>query len=682
MVLEKIRNKSGLLLVVIGLGMFAFLAGDFFSSLNGGPSSANNVGDVNGESVDIKDFETRVQTAFENQSQNNPNIDVAQIRNSVWNQIVRDMIFQKEFDELGLIVGSEEAFDMIQGDNIYPSIQQTFINPETGLFDKARLIQYLKEDIYNDETGASLDRWLQFERAIVKEKLNNKFVNMVSKGLSISEWEKNISSLNQNENRSISFLEIPFKTIDDSLVSISDKELMTYMRNNEERYQQEESRDIEYVVFSVDPSNEDKLAAENWINDVITDFANASDDQSFINNNSDSPSSILTFVSESDLDKDTESLYNSKVGTVVGPYSVGFNKLRVAKLVDVQNRPDSVKARHILISSEDAIAKIDSVKKLIENGASFASLAKNLSEDTGSGSEGGNLGWFAEGRMVAQFNEACFTSDREKLKVVTTQFGVHLIEVTNRSKTSRKVKVGFIDRDIYASNETYQEVFSKAGRFAAGSTSLIEFNESLVKQNLTRRIADNLTVTSTNIAGLENPRSLIKWVNEASQGDVSEIFEFGNKFVVALLTKVREKGLQDLEDVRAELESLVRTKKKGEMLLDQLSSATDLDQSASEYGVSVKTASGLTFANNQVAGLGNEPFVVGASFAVDKGQTTNPFLGKNSLFMVRVDDVTPVSSQNNIDGVLLSSLRSKTNFQLYQALEDLSEINNNLSLFY
>ena len=151
--------------------MFAFLAGDFFSSLNGGTSAVNNVGDVNGESVDIQDFEKRVQTAFENQSQNNPNIDVSQIRISVWNQLVRDMIFEKEFSEIGLTVGSEEAFDMIQGDNIYPSIQQTFINPETGQFDKARLIQYLKEDIYNDETGDALDRWLQFEKAIVKEKL-------------------------------------------------------------------------------------------------------------------------------------------------------------------------------------------------------------------------------------------------------------------------------------------------------------------------------------------------------------------------------------------------------------------------------------------------------------------------------------------------------------------------------
>lgn len=682
MVLEKIRNKSGLLLVVIGLGMFAFLAGDFFSSLNGGASAVNNVGDVNGESVDIQDFEKRVQTAFENQSQNNPNIDVSQIRISVWNQLVRDMIFEKEFSEIGLTVGSEEAFDMIQGDNIYPSIQQTFINPETGQFDKARLIQYLKEDIYNDETGDALDRWLQFEKAIVKEKLNNKFINLVSKGLFVSDWENNVINISQNEIRNISFLEIPFKTIDDSLVSVSDSELKAYMQKNEDRYQQEESRDIEYVVFSVDPSTEDKLAAQNWIQDVITDFENAKDDQSFINNNSDSPSSLLSFVAKSELDKDTESLFESKVGTIVGPYSAGFNKLRVAKLIDAQNRPDSVKARHILISTPDAVAKIDSVKNLIENGASFASLAKNLSEDSGSGADGGNLGWFAEGRMVAPFNDACFSSDRTKLKVVTTQFGVHLIEVTNRSKSSKKVKVGFIDRDIYPSNQTYQEVFAKAGKFAAGSANLTEFNESLVSQNLTRRIADNLTTSSTSIAGLDNPRPLIKWANESNEGDVSEIFEFNNKFVVALLSKIRNKGLQELEDVRSELDVIVRNEKKGQMLLDQLSDVTDLDQSALEYGVAVKNASGLTFANNQVPGLGEEPFVVGAAFAMENGQTSKSFLGKNSLFIVRVDNITPPSSNNNADDFLLSSLRNKTNFQMYQSLEDLSEINNNLSSFY
>ncbi|MDA8956443.1 SurA N-terminal domain-containing protein, partial [Flavobacteriales bacterium] len=153
-----------------------------------------------------------------------------QVRNSVWNQLVRDMIFQKEFDKLGLIVSSDEVFDMIQGDNIYPSIQQTFINPETGQFDKARLLQYLKEDIYNDETGEALERWLSFEKAIVKEKLNSKFINLVSKGLSISDWEMNATSASQSETRNISYLEIPFKTLADSLVTVSDSELKSYMK--------------------------------------------------------------------------------------------------------------------------------------------------------------------------------------------------------------------------------------------------------------------------------------------------------------------------------------------------------------------------------------------------------------------------------------------------------------------
>ena len=681
MVLEKIRSRSGLLLLVIGVGMFSFLGGDFFSSINGGPSSPTSVGDVDGESIEIQDFEKSVQTSFQNQSQSNPNVDVSQVRNSVWNQLVRDMIFQKEFDHIGLVVGSDEVFDMIQGDNIYPSIQQTFVNPETGQFDKARLLQYLKEDIYNDESGEALDRWLQFEKAIVKEKLNSKFINLVSKGLFISDWEMNSTSASQSETRDISYFEIPFKTLADSLVTVSDSELKSYMKKNQDRYQQDESRDIEYVVFSVDPSNDDKASAQMWINDVITDFTNAKDDQSFINKYSDSPSTMLTYVDESGLDKETESLFNAKVGTIVGPYSAGFNKLRVAKLIDIENRPDSVKARHILISTSDAVAKIDSIKSLIENGASFANLAKSLSEDTQSGLDGGNLGWFQEGVMVSQFNDACFSSDREKLSVVNTQFGIHLIEVTKRSRTSKKVKIGFVDRDIYASNQTYQEVFAKAGKFAAESSNKSEFNESLVKQNLTKRIADNLTSSSTNIAGLDSPRSLIKWANEASEGEVSEIFEFNSKFVIALLSKVRKEGMQDLEDVRTELETAVRTEKKGKMLLDQFSDATDLNQSATEYGVSVKTATGLVFSSNQVTGLGKEPFVVGASFAVDKGETTKAFLGNNSLFMVRVDEVTP-ALLNGSDDVLITVLRSKTNFQLYQALEELSEVTNNISTFY
>ena len=670
-------------MIVIGLGMFAFLAGDFFSSMNGGASGSNIVGEVGGTTIDIQEFNNRVETSFNNQRQSNPNINIDQVRSSVWNQIVRDEIFNKEFEKLGLVVGSDEIFDMIQGENVYPTIQQTFINPETGEFDRGRLLQYLKEDIDNDETGDARARWAQFEKAIIKERLTSKYNSLIAKTLFVSNWESEINANFINETRNVSYISIPFKTIADSLVKVSDSELLAYMKSNSDDYKQEASRDIEYVVFDVNPSADDRIAAQNWINDIKADFANTKDDQNFVNKNSDAPLTNLTFVKKDALNKETESLFDAAVGTVIGPFEQGRNKFRLAKLVETQNRPDSVKARHILLSTPDAMERIDSIKNLIENGASFAKLAKDLSEDTQSALEGGNLGWFAEGRMVAEFNEVCFSANKGDLETVVTQFGVHLIEVVSKSKLSKKVKVALLDRDVLPSNQTYQTVYTQAGKFAAENDNDEEFNESSVNQNLTKRIADNLTSNSTVIAGLQNSRPLIKWANEASLGTVSQVFEFDNKFVVATLVKIRKEGLQDVDEVRAQVETIVRNQKIGEMLLDQLFEASNLQTISTEYGVDVNTVNDISFSTTQVPVLGQEPSFVGACFSVDQGQTTKPFLGKSSLFVVNVDKVNESNAENLVSPEsLLSTLRNKTNFQIYQSLEALTDIEDNRSLFY
>jgi peptidyl-prolyl cis-trans isomerase D len=467
------------------------------------------------------------------------------------------------------------------------------------------------------------------------------------------------------------------------MIDVSDAELNSYIKDNSDKYQQESSRDIEYVVFSVNPSEDDRVSSKKWINDIKSDFANTDDDQNFINKNSDSPLSNLIYTNKDGLSKETESLFDAKVGTVIGPFESGFNKFRLAKLIDTQNRPDSVKARHILISSADAIEKIDSIKALIENGASFSKLAKDFSEDTQSAIDGGNLGWFSEGAMVAEFNEVCFSTKKGQLETAITQFGVHLIEVVSQSKLSKKVKVGILDRDVLPSNQTYQLAYTKAGKFAAENSNTQEFNASLVDQNLTKRIADDLTENSTVIAGLQNSRSLIKWANEADLGDVSQVFEFDSRFVVASLVKIKEEGLQDLEDVRAEVETLVRDQKRGEMLINQLENYSDLQTISQEYGVEVKSVDGLLFSNSQVPLIGQEPSFVGASFSVEKGQTTKPFLGKNSLYVVSVDDVNISASESLVSSEsLISTLRGKTAFQLYQSLQDLTEIEDNRSLFY
>ena len=683
--LESIRNRSGLLFVVIGVAMFAFIMMDLMSSQRGGASVDLSVGEVYGEEIDVQEFEARVQRQFDVQKQNNPNIEVEQVRNSVWTLLTRELVFQKEYDASGISVCNEELFDMIQGPDPYPTIKESFTNPETGAFDIARLLQYLKEDMDNDPTGQARAQWVQFEEALYKERLNRKYSNAIAKGLHVSDYEAAQSYQAQSEVRNVSYVAVAYRSIADSLVPVTDNELYDYMNANSENYQQDASRTLEYVVFAVNPSKEDDAAALDWAKDIKEDFASAEDNEAFVRRYSDVTNTRMIYADKETLGVSTLPLFDAAVGTVVGPFQEGRNNYRLAKLVDVQNRPDSVQARHILLTDANAQTTADSLKNLIEQGASFSKLAESFSQDPGSASSGGDLGWFPEGRMVAEFNEACFSGKRGELQVVASQFGIHLIEVTKKSKSVKKVKIAFVDRNVVPSNETYQGIFTQAGKFAAENSNSEQFNQSAMDNNLSKRIADNLLESTQTISGLDNPRQMIRWAYEAQVGQVSDVMEFGNKFVVATLTQIKEEGMQELEEVRASVEAIVRNEKRAEMLINQLSGVTDLNTLSSDYSVEVKTVEGMTFNNNNVSGLGEDPAFVGAAFAVPESAVTAAFAGLNAVYVVRVDQVITapaITDNSSFSQVSKINLQSRANNEAYQALEDLAEIQDYRAKFY
>jgi peptidyl-prolyl cis-trans isomerase D len=682
--LENIRNRSGLLLVVIGLAMLAFILTDLLSSSNGAVSTDLVLGEVGDEEIDYQAFEQRVQQALEAQRASNPSVNVDQIRNSVWNQVVRETILNNQYNDLGLEVSSSELFDMVQGDNPYPTVEQSFTNPETGQFDRARLLQFLKEDINNDETGQAMQQWLNFEEAIRKERQNNKYNALVAKGLSASDWEAQLTKKHQSEIRNVSFVQIPFQSIPDSLISVTDSDLKSYIKENSSKYQQTASRTIEYVVFNVSPSADDKNDAQDWIQDVKSDFSQTDNDELFVRKNSDVFKRVM-FVSKDDLTDDVKSLSTAQAGTVIGPLKQNANTLRLAKLVEKASRPDSVKARHILITTPDADVKIDSLKNVISKGQSFATLAEKFSQDQGSAVKGGDLGWFTEGLMVEEFNNACFSARKGELVVVNTQFGTHLIEVVDKSKSTEKYKVAYLDRQITYSTTTYQNVFAKAGKFAAENSDYEQFDASATAENLSKRIADELQESTISIPGLENPRELVRWAYKSEVGDVSDVFEFGNKIVVATLTSIKKEGLKDVEDVRAEVETLVRNQKKSERLMEELSGYSSLDEISSNYGSTINTAEGLNFSSTQVPNLGDQPEFVGAAFAVEQGQVSGVFTSKKAVFTLKVDKVIAAAENSdfsNAKNSIINSLQSRSSFQAYQALVELFDVKDNRAKFY
>ena len=465
---------------------------------------------------------------------------------------------------------------------------------------------------------------------------------------------------------------------------MSDSDLKDYLNENSSTYQQDASRELEYVVFNVSPSNDDREDAFRWMEDIKSDFSKTEDDERFVRKNSDVFNRVL-YISESELVDNIKSLATSSKGTIIGPYSQSINVIRLAKLVDVADRPDSVQARHILLSGQSAQTKIDSIKSLVEKGQSFTQLAQDFSEDQGSKANGGDLGWFKEGTMVPEFNDACFSSNKGELKIVTSQFGVHLIELTGKSKSSKKYKLAFLDRQISYSNNTYQSIFAEAGKFAAENTNYQQFNESVLNQNLSKRVADGLLESTNTIPGLDNPRELVRWAYQAKIGQVSDVFEFGNKIVVATLTSIKNEGLIDLEDIRSTIEPIVRNNKKTEMLLNDLADLSSLDEVASNYGVEIENAEGLNFSSSQVPTLGNEPAFVGAAFALNEGQTSTAFSTSKAVCVVKVDKVisSPESGDySSVKNSLLTNLQGRSTYQVFQALLENTEVIDNRAEFY
>tara|TARA_B100000513_G_scaffold186309_1_gene107956 strand:- start:301 stop:2346 length:2046 start_codon:yes stop_codon:yes gene_type:complete len=678
--LDSIRKRSGLILVVVGLALFAFVIDpSAFGVDYNSPDSLGEVGDVE---IEYNTFEQRVQTTIDAQRVSNPNVNVDQIRNSVWNQVVRETILNNQYNNLGLEVTSTELFDIVQGDNPYPAIVNSF-KTEDGQFNRRGLLQYLKEDINNDETGGALERWLKFEKDLLKERQNNKYNALVAKGMSVSDWEAQLTKKHQSEVRNVSFIQIPFHNIPDSLISITESDLKSYIKKNSSKYQQASSRSIEYVVFNVNPSNEDRKDAEDWIKDIKSDFYKAENDELFVRKNSDILNPVV-FVTKAELTDEIKSISSAKVGTIIGPYKLA-NTFRLAKLVDKASRPDSVKARHILITTNDADAKIDSIKNIISKGQSFAELAEKFSQDQTTSLKGGAPGWITEGKMPSKFTESCFTGRTGNLIIAKDNYGTHLIEVLDKSKSLEKYKVAYLDRQITYSSRTYQNIFAQAGRFAAENSNYEQFDASASAENLSKRIADELQESTISIPGLENPRKLVKWAYNSEVGDVSDVFEFENKIVVAALTSIKKDGLKDLEDIRAEVETIVRNQKKSEILIEEISSYSSINEISSNYGSKIKSVQGLNFSSTQVPNLGDQPEFVGATFAVEEGQESEVFASKNAVFVLKVDKVIPAAENSdfsNAKNSIINNLKGRSSYQVYQALVELFDVKDNRAKFY
>ncbi len=699
--LQNIRNRGGLMIaIVIGLALGAFILGDM---LNSGSKlmrpSQMKIAEIDGESIQYPDFQKKVEELSEVYKMNTQQTQIdentwEQIREQVWQGYLQENIVGKATENLGVSVSAEELFDLIQGSNPHPIIRQLFKNQKTGEVDKSAIIQFLKS-LNNNASPAQKTYWLYIEKQIKQDKLNSKYNNLVAKGLYVTTDEAKKSLAAKNKSANFQYVALAYSSIPDADAKVSEQDLKAYYEKHKDEYKQEKTRRIEYVTFEVTPSEADKVATQKWLNDSKTEFAATTDNQQYINVNSDTRFDP-TFSKKEELPAALSLwAFGAQPGDFYGPYFEN-GEFKLAKIDQFKMLPDSVQASHILLnpqtygSAEKTKALADSLKRNIELGGNFAEVAQKYSEDPGSKSKGGDLGWFKRKQMVPEFEEAAFSGEVNKLYVVATRFGFHIIKPTKKGKETNQVRLAILTKKVEPSSETYQKIYSEASKFASENQTVDAFNKAIVTEKLDKKIA-TLKENDRTVTGLESSRQLVRAAFTAEQGKMcvnnegSTIFEFGNKFVVASMTAATEEGTSTFEEAKIRVELAVRKEKKAQMLADKLKSAgSDLASAASRLSTEVKEANGVNFNSYSIPSLGFEPAVIGTVCSLPEGKVSAPIEGNNGVYIAKVTSFTTgtdadLKAEKNR---VAQTLGYRAGSQVFESLKKVSEIVDKRSKFY
>ncbi len=686
--LEKIRNRAGIgITIFIGLALVAFVLGDAVksgSSIMRG--NQQEIAKIDGKSVDYKEFQKKIDDLTDIYKLNSGSTSIdqkttEQIREQTWMGLVRNYTMKEIYEKLGIDVTSNELFDLVQGENPHQIIQSLFRDQKTGTINRPALIQFLKFQQTNT-SGPEHNYWLFVENQIVEERSFTKYNNLLIKGIYTTTDEAKLSLEAKNKRVNIEYVGKQFSAVSDSTVKVSTAEAEKYYAAHKEKFKQEATREIEYVLFPVVASKSDEDKVVKWITDIKTEFAAVEDPAAYVNINSDKQFDP-SFFKQSELAPNiAEFAFNGKAGDIYGPYKEGqsWNLCKIQKFEDL---PDSVNARHILIrvASQAELAqaksKADSIKRVLTLGGDFNALARKYSNDEGSAVKGGELGWFKRGMMVKPFDDAAFFGKVNEYQVVNSQFGVHIIQVTKRGNTAKNVQLATIVRNIEPSSQTYQQTYSGASKFAAENRDLATFRAAVTKLGLNKRLA-NLQEADKEVTGLENSRVLVRAVYKSEVGkpvissEGTPIFELGTQFVVAMLSSIQEKGYSDFSTAKPTIELAIRKEKKTEQLKEKMAGKTDLSSLASLLGTTVGQAQDITFESYSIPGLGAEPVIAGVASVLEVGSVSKPVEGLNGVYVVKAtavnkgtnNDIAAEKYQNKM------ALGYRVSVQAFEALKE------------
>ncbi|MCQ2251568.1 MAG: SurA N-terminal domain-containing protein [Bacteroidales bacterium] len=700
--LTSIRSKGKLIAICVGGALLAFVLGDF---INSGATifgaSMTKMGEINGNTVDYNDFMNKVRSREEftkiiNQMPTLESEASDQIREYCWQQEIRMNTIGEFAKKQGIRVTDEEIQTLINFGNVTTSMYQ-LASRQTGAYNPSYFSRLASGATSGNVTDMFV--WNTLEKDMRDERQLVKYVGMVSAGLYVTKAEVEQEFANRTQMSDIKYVAIPYSDIKDDEVKVSDADIMAVFNQNKGRYelmQSQESRDIAYMSYNIIASDKDSADALKIANEIAAGFDNvdAASVKDYVNSKSDVPYVNYNY-SKGDITNDVVDslMFSQQPGFVYGPYVEG-GYYKSARLINKQMLPDSVEISHILIqhvSSDFSKTKYraDSILDVYNQGIDFNALAAEYSMIQGAKLDSGKLGWMDQNTRFfpEEVHNACFTIEKGKTAVLQSDYGYHIIKVTNKTALKEKVSVGFASVAIHPSKQTRQEYYAKASMFAGTNRTPEQFKSAVEKDNLP---VLNASVYSSQRAvnGVENSRELVRWAfNEDLCHQVSEVFEFGDRYIVAALMAVHPKGVVVLNDRKLECQTEAYNNAKGDVIVNKLGKPSSVDAVAAQMGKTVQEASNVNFEANQIAGMAFEPNVIAVAASLGQNQVSAPIKGKNAVYVVQNVSLTPAQAIQPINvttdqNKMMMDVRNRAAYQVIQVSQKLGNIDDRRAKFF
>ena len=665
--LQSIRNHGTILLVVVGVAMLVFILGDF---LNSGSSFFNknreNVAEIAGHQVHYTEYEAakeQLQEVYKIETGTNDiNEDLTiQLRNQAWQMMLMDYTLREQAEKIGMDVTADELSELCIGANPHQIIQQRrAFYDETGKFNRFALVNFLNSlanEPEDAEQAASMQQaknyWMYWENAVRLTYLQEKYTNLLSNMVTANNLDAKYAYEARQTSVDAQYVQQPYYAVADSLVKVTESDIKKLYNERKELYKQTPNRTIEYVSFAIVPSAEDYANVEKLIKSIESDFRTKEDVAAIVNSNSDvlydgRDYSVETIPAEY---KDFAFGKGVKKGACT-ELTFANDTYSIARVMDCgYNKADSVKL--VLVANDENTEDVE-------------------------------LGWYKASDLQKNIAEPAFNGKKGTTFTVASGMGEQTFKIAEISKATPKVKLAILSRKVTASSKTYGALYNEAKQFVVANNNADSLHQAALAQGLSATPVYALNENTDKVNDLKNSRAIIRWAFEAKEGQVSDVFECGDQFVVAALTEVNDGEYRPLEAVRAELVMAATNNKKAEYIINQLQGVSTLEAAAELFDTDVKTAEGISLSSLRFGAAGVEPAVIGTALALEANTMSAPVKGTNGVYVLTVGEKKVAEIALDAAQAIMQ-LNMRTSYSLpYQAvslLEEKAEVVDNRARF-